>query len=350
MINTAASGKQQFPFVEFMGIGIGTPPCRSERLAPEEPEYIPVVADSHFRADWPDGTPWRSEYPPKALRMPPAGDNGGQLLILGGYGLSCVYLFQDLVTLLQERLPGFGISVADIPGAGGHPRNMRAAEGDAIEDCISDTLGSVLKESNRDIIIVTFSTAGLFLRPALIKLQQDGFDIERIIGVSVISLPLGVRRPENEMLARVVDLVERYGPTRPIAHIGDFIWIKVSTRRPDSHTPPRLATIPHTAWYPLRATATIIAQGLKLRDSSLLPDSLRTIPQFVIHGARDGKCPSGPVWALVSRLISEGQTIRKLELPNSGHAIPLGKDITLFESEFLQWCETIVASRCAEGA
>jgi pimeloyl-ACP methyl ester carboxylesterase len=275
-------------------------------------------------------------------------DKGVQLVIFGGYGLASVYLFRDLVTMLQERFPSFGISVIDIPGAGGHPWNMRAAEGNEIEGCISDTLLAVLEESNRDVIVVTFSTAGLFLRSALMKLQEGGFKLQRIIGVSFISLPLGVRRPENEVLAKVVNFIERYGPTRPIAHLGDFIWIKVSTRRPDRRTPPKLNNIPQTEWYPLRATSTIISQGLRVRSSSLLPENLSTVPQLVIHGTRDGKCPPGPVWILVDHFNATGQRLQKLELPHSGHAIPLGKDAALFEQEFVQWCELLLSCRTTE--
>jgi pimeloyl-ACP methyl ester carboxylesterase len=226
---------------------------------------------------------------------------------------------------------------------------MRAAEDDEIENCIADTLTSSLKETDRDIIVITFSTAGLFLKPALVTIANQGLDLNRIIGVSAISLPLGVRRPENEVLARLVEFVEHYGPTKPIAHIGDYIWIKIAARRPEGNTPTKLNDIPQTEWYPLRATATIIAQGLKLRDSSLLPASLSTTPQLVIHGSRDGKCPPGPVWKLVETLIANGHRIQQLELPGSGHAVPLGKDAALFEEKFIKWCETVLRNQNLES-
>jgi len=345
MTKTNTGGRHLLHFVEFVGVGVGTPPSGNSNLAEGRIEVGPAE-DSHFRTDWPDGTPWQCQYSPTT---PDSEGKGIKIVVLGGYGLATVYLFQELVALLQERFPGIGITVVDIPGGGGHPRNMRAAEGDEIEKCISDTIISTLRETNCDIIVVAFSTSGLFLRPALMTLESRGFDLQRIIGVSIISLPLGVRRPENEVLARVVDFVERYGPTRPVAHLGDFIWIKVATRRPDGHIPPKLNNIPHTEWYPLRATATIIAQGLKRRDSSLVPESLGAIPQLVIHGARDGKCPPRPVWDLVDILTENGQNVEKIELPHSANAVPLGKDESLFQEKFVQWCETVLEDRTVQS-
>jgi pimeloyl-ACP methyl ester carboxylesterase len=255
---------------------------------------------------------------PESLTLP--GGGAGDVLILGGFGLSTVYLFRSLAERLAQH--GYGASIRNLVGSRGDYDELRRVTAEDFFEDITTTLET--SRGSRPMTVIAFSTSALVV--PLILAERPDLSPD---GLILISTPLGVR---DRLFQTLGPFIAYTCPPR-VKPIFELLWFRGRGRRV---LKPEIEKLPQFHWLGARATSELVP--LQDRFKSLAPcfPSVRTL---FLHGTRDGKCSTDLIREYVERVAQPSTTLEVID--GGRHTMSVGSDAAAMENAVIRFITSL---------
>lgn len=259
------------------------------------------------------------------------GDRSRSLLILGGFGISGPFLFEEAARCTSSW-HGSHVRIVNLAGSDGTYESLQWTDADRMVSEADRALTDLVKETGSRPVLIGFSTGALVAGILAGRRQRD------LLGCALISPPLRMRRRFHESLMRFAHFTFHCPLTYPLFWWWRWFWMRTPAKNSDSLTE-RQRNLPQMGWTPGASSTSIRSLQRDLLSEAHAGLTGTEMPMLFLHGLRDGKAE----WRETERFASAiaGASTTFVPFADSGHTISIGREAALFDETLCDWLDRL---------